>query len=132
FFTLVSQLIIGASPEEKTGSATAVQEVAAGLGNASSIALLGAGALGIYRVLLAREVPEDLGDEELTAASESFGGAAAVVDQLGGADGERLLAAVDTAFTTATQFGYGVLVVTSVGLAVAVLSVRRYLGSGGS
>lgn len=126
YLTLVSQMLIGAAPEEKTGSASALQEVTASLGMASSLAFLGAGALAFYRYILTAQasgVPEDA----VETAGESLGGSAAVAEGLGGSAGQRLAEAGEIAFTAVTQAGYGVGVVVFLGLAVVFLVLRRHV-----
>lgn len=106
YVTLLSQRLIGAAPMEKTGPATALQEVAASLGAASSIALMGAGALWIHRRVLRSAAPGSLDADVVDAAAESFGAAPAAAVGLDAPEAEALLHAADVGLTAATQTGY--------------------------
>ncbi|GGE76357.1 MFS transporter [Nesterenkonia cremea] len=124
--TLLSQLMISAAPEEKTGSATALQEVAASLSMASSLALLGAGALALYRTVLTGWSEGHIPEDAVETAGESFGASGAVLPQLDSSQAEALLSAVEEAFTAVLQAGYGAYALTSLLLAgVVVLLTRR-------
>ncbi|MDZ5077056.1 MFS transporter [Nesterenkonia sp. HG001] len=129
YITLLSQRLIGAAPVEKTGSATALQEVAASLGGASSIALMGAGALMIHRTVLGSAAPGSLDPEVVDAAGESFGAAPAAAVGLEASDADALLHAADAGLTAATQAGYLVfslvVLLTAVGI---VVFGRRFRG----
>jgi len=128
--TLLSQLLIGAVPEEKTGSATALQDVAASLSMASSLALLGAGALALYRTVLTGWAEEHIPESAVETAGESFGASGAVLPQLESSQAEALLKAVAEAFTATLQAGYGAFALGSllVAAAVVLLTRRRPLG----
>lgn len=130
FMTLVSQMLISAVPEEKTGSATAVQDVTAGLGMASSLAFLGAGALVVYRRVLATQVDGEVPAEAVDAAGENFGIPTSVVRDLSLDEAALLVSAAETAFTTTTQSGYLVYAVFSVVLVSMVLLLRRFVRIG--
>ncbi|MDS2171111.1 MFS transporter [Nesterenkonia sp. CL21] len=104
--TLLSQRIIGAAPLEKTGPATAVQEISASLGGASSIAVLGSGALWVHRGVLRQEVSSDVEPSAVDAAAETFGAGPAVAATLPAAEAEALTQAADVGLTVATQAGY--------------------------
>lgn len=130
FITLVSQMLISAVPEEKTGSATAVQDVTAGLGMASSLAFLGAGALVVYRRVLTAQVDGEVPEEAVTAAGENFGVPTSVVRDLSLNEGALLISAAETAFTTTTQSGFLVYAVSSLFLVSMVLLLRRFIKIG--
>lgn len=125
FVTLVSQLLITAAPEEKTGSATAVQDVTTSLGMASSLAVLGGGILAIYRRILGERINDQLPEGAAESAGESFGAAPAVASALSGQQGESLMEAAETALTVATQIGYGTFVLANIALAVVLVVIRR-------
>lgn len=130
FMTLASQILISAAPEEKTGSATAVQDVIASLGMASSIALLGAGALALYRRVLSGWADATVPDDALDAAGESFGASTAVAENLESTQASLLSEAVETAFTAAAQAGYGAYVVACLVPALVLLLKRRLVRFG--
>lgn len=127
FVTLVSQMLIGAAPEEKTGTATAVQDVTTSLGMASSLAFMGGGILSIYRRILGDRIDDQLPGDTAGAAGESFGAAPTVAGELGATAGEQLMEAADAALTIATQIGYAAFVVSHVALAVVLVLMRRHI-----
>ncbi|WP_150461079.1 MFS transporter [Nesterenkonia ebinurensis] len=130
FMTLASQMLITAAPEEKTGSATAVQDVTSSLGMASSLAFLGGGVLTLYRRILSDRADAQLPEEAVDAAGESFGASAAVAEGLDGVQGSQLIEAADAAFTIATQTGYGAFAGISLAIAVVLVLVRRHIKLG--
>ncbi|GAB3192789.1 MFS transporter [Nesterenkonia suensis] len=123
--TLMSQRLIGAAPVEKTGSATAVQDLAGSLGGASSIAIMGAGALWVHRTVLAREAPQGVDAAGIDAAGESLGAAPAVAAALDAPAGAALTEAAETALTTATMSGYLVFGVVVLLASAGVLAFGR-------
>lgn len=125
FMILVSQLMISAAPEEKTGPATAVQDVTASLSMGASIALLGAGALALYRRILGDWAGGNVPAEAVETSGESFGASAAVLAELPAAEAQSLIEAVEGAFTRTLQAGYGVFAIASIVLGVVVIFLLR-------
>ncbi|WP_082376509.1 MFS transporter [Nocardiopsis sp. NRRL B-16309] len=107
-FTLGYNLIVVSAPLHRTGSATAMGDVAGGFGNALSLALLGSLAAVVYRWGLAgAELSPEVPDAAREAAQESIGGAAAVAEGVPGPAGAELVDAANAAYATAVQAGYG-------------------------
>lgn len=130
FVTLASQVLITAAPEEKTGTATAVQDVTASLGMASSLAFLGGGILVLYRRILTERAEAHLPESATEAAGESFGAAPVIAAELSQEHGTQVKEAADAALTVATQTGYGVSAVVAIGLAVVLVLWRRHVKLG--
>ena len=94
-----TDLVVGSAPPAKAGSAASISETSNELGIALGIAILGSIGSIVYRTQLAwagDAVPE--GSRE--AARSGITGAAEAAEQLGGAAGDRLLAAAGEAFTS--------------------------------
>lgn len=130
FMTLASQMLITAAPEEKTGSATTVQDVTSSLGMASSLAFLGGGVLTLYRRILSDRADAQLPEDAVEAAGENFGASAAVAEKLSSMQGSQLREAADAAFTIATQTGYGAFAGIRLVIAVVLVLVRRQVRFG--
>ena len=96
---LGTDLVVGSAPPAKAGSAASISETSNELGIALGIAILGSIGSIVYRTRLAGAgdaVPE----ESREAALSGITGAAEAAQQLGGAAGDRLLAATGEAFTS--------------------------------
>lgn len=123
--TLGSQLALSAAPRERAGTASAVTDVASGMGQTLSLALLGGLGLAVYRGVLEGSLPAGVPSDAAETAGEGVGAAAAVAGDLGGAVGAALREAAETALGDALQT---VSVVGAVVLActVVVVSVRLW------
>ena len=96
---LGTDLVVGSAPPAKAGSAASISETSNELGIALGIAIVGSIGSIVYRTRLAGAgdaVPE----ESREAALSGITGAAESAQQLGGAAGDRLLAATGAAFTS--------------------------------
>ncbi|HLL63917.1 MAG TPA: MFS transporter, partial [Propionibacteriaceae bacterium] len=118
---LGTDLIVGSAPPAKAGSAASVSETSNELGIALGIAILGSIGSVVYRYQLAR-VGDAVPEASRAAAQSGITGAAEAAEGLGGAAGERLLAAAGEAFTTSLA------TVATVG-AVLVLAVTALCGA---
>jgi DHA2 family multidrug resistance protein-like MFS transporter len=121
---LVMNLVLGAAPPEKAGSAAAIMETSGEFGIAVGVATLGSLGTFIYRNELSDSVPA----ETAGVARESIAAAVAAAQQLPGGLGIELLDGARTAFTT----GYNVVAVVGavlfVGLAVLAGRAFRHTG----
>ena len=81
-FALGTDLVVGAAPPERSGSAAAISETASELGLALGIALLGSIGVAVYRSNMDGSVTDGLPDEAAEAASETLPGALAVAEEL--------------------------------------------------
>ncbi|MFW5416412.1 MFS transporter [Nocardiopsis sp. CNT-189] len=105
-FPVFTELVVGSAPEERSGTAAAVNDVGGGLGQALSVAALGSISLVLYQGALRDTAPEDAPEAAVRAAGESIGGAGAVAEGLPGEAGRALLDSANAAFTTGVQGGY--------------------------
>jgi DHA2 family multidrug resistance protein-like MFS transporter len=114
---LATDLIVGAVPPERAGTASGMSEASTELGGALGIAILGAVGLAVYRTVLA--VPPALSPEAATAARNTLGGALAVADQLPTESAVILRLAARDAFTQ----GLHVTALISAGIALALAAM---------
>jgi len=116
-FALVSDWIISGAPEEKAGSAAAIQEVSGELGAAMAIAVAGVVSIGAYRATLSGSVPSDIPDPAAAGALESIHGGVTTAERLGSAE---LEAAVRTAVGSGLQI-YAAVTLILLALTATVL-----------
>ncbi|HZC74246.1 MAG TPA: MFS transporter [Jatrophihabitans sp.] len=115
-FTLATDVVVGAAPEERAGAASAISETAAELGGALGIALLGSIGSAVYR----SQVPDAL------PAHGTLGGAVQSASRLPAQVGTPLLDAAREAFTHGLQVTAGVCVaILLLGAAVTAFLLRR-------
>ncbi|MBO4209921.1 MFS transporter [Micromonospora echinofusca] len=121
---LVTDLIVGAAPREKAGSAASVSETSGEFGVALGVAAVGSLAAVVYRGRLTETLPGGLPADVVDRARDGLAGAAEVAATLPAGSGTELLTAARAAYTaglnTAGAIGAVVL------LALAVLSVRLF------
>lgn len=110
--SLGTELIIGAAPEEKAGSAASMSETSSELGVALGVGILGAVGTAVYRGEIADTLPP--GGPE--AAKDTLAGALSVVTD----GGSAVLAAARTAFTSGLTTV--ALVCAGIGVVLAVLA----------
>ena len=79
---LGTEMVVGAAPVEKAGSASAMSETVQELGLAVGIAILGSMTTTVYRTRMADQVPEMLSSGIRDAVSDSLAGSIAVSRQL--------------------------------------------------
>lgn len=119
-FTLTTDLIVGAAPPERAGSAAAISETGAEFGGALGIAVLGCVATALYRGVMTDGVPAGVPPEAAEAARATLGGALAAARDLPGETGRVLADAARGAFTHA--FGLAALVSAGIAVVAAVLA----------
>ncbi|MFI6287297.1 MFS transporter [Streptomyces sp. NPDC051018] len=79
---LGTDLVVGAAPPEKAGSASAMSETVQELGLALGVAILGSLATAVYRGRVGDEFPAGTPDEVAEAAGDSLAGASSSVNEL--------------------------------------------------
>lgn len=126
---LGTDLVVGAAPAEKAGSASSMSEMVQELGVALGIALLGSLATLLYRVQIAGAIPDEVPDDVSRALGESLWSATSVAERL--PDG--ILEQAQSAFTqgmsaAATVSGITILVLAL--LSVASLRHVQAVGEG--
>jgi DHA2 family multidrug resistance protein-like MFS transporter len=121
---ITMNVILGAAPPEKAGSAASVSETSGEFGIAMGIATLGSLATVIYRGQMDETVPGTVPADAAATANESVTAAAATAATLPGEAGAALLGAAREAFTGALHsvawVGVGVFLALAV-VAVALL-----------
>jgi MFS transporter, DHA2 family, multidrug resistance protein len=125
--TLGTNLVVGAAPPEKAGSAAAINETSGELGFALGIAALGSIGTAVYRAQLADAMPAGVPAEAVEAARETLAGAAAAAGALPAELGVALLDAAREAFTSGMHVVAAVSAVLLVGVAVLVATLLRHV-----
>jgi DHA2 family multidrug resistance protein-like MFS transporter len=121
--TLGTNIVIGAAPPEKAGSAASISQVSNEFGFALGIATMGSLAAAVYRADVADTLPAGAP----AVARDTLAGAAAAVPQLPGPLGEAVLASARAAFTSGLHAVAAVSAVLLVGVAVASLVLLRHV-----
>ena len=92
-FTRSADLVVGAAPEEKAGSAAATAETSSDLGGALGIAVLRSIVASVYQLRVASFLPDAV-VENLPALQDGISNAFAQLDALTNAEAEPLHAAI--------------------------------------
>ena len=128
--TLATDLIVGAAPPERAGTASAISETGAEFGGALGIAVLGGIGTVIYRGQLADSAPAGVPSAAAAAARDTLGGAAAVANQLPDQLGAALLAAAREAFTQALHATAAISAACTLGIAILAAVLLRPVRTG--
>ena len=130
-FTLTNDIIIGNTPPERAGSASALSETGSELGGALGIAILGSIGTAIYRNRLAHAIPAGVPSETAEAARSTLGGALAVARRLPDPLDAALLGAARESFAQAFQLTAAICaaVVLATAAMVAILLQGGKTGS---
>jgi DHA2 family multidrug resistance protein-like MFS transporter len=118
--TLSQDLVVGAVPPQRAGSAAAISQTSGDLGIALGIALLGAGAAAVYRTRLPAAPTVDG-----TIAGGTVSDAVSAARNLPPGQAAALLDAAFGAFTTALHVAVGASAVVAVALAVLAAVILR-------
>lgn len=124
---LATDLIIGAAPPERAGTASGLSEMSSELGGALGIAFIGSAATALYRGQLEENMPRGVASSDAEAALETFGGALSVAGQLPAEIGRQLTTAAQSAFTNSVALGFTLCAVTVLLAALLVVSIARKL-----
>lgn len=117
--TLGTNLIVGAAPPERAGSAAAMSQTCGDFGYALGVAVLGTVLTAVYRARIPAEAP--------AAARDSLTGANQAAHQLPGQVGVDLLASADRAFVAGLHTVAGLGAVMLFGVAVLLATALRHL-----
>ncbi|GAA0932197.1 MFS transporter [Nonomuraea longicatena] len=120
--TLSTDLVVGAAPPEKAGSAAAMSQTGGELGFALGIAVLGTIGTAVYRSELV--LPEGLPETAANAARDALVGASVAAGQLDGPQAQALLDASRAAFTTGL---HTVALIAAATLTVVAILIARLL-----
>ena len=121
--TIIADLVVSAAPQEQSGAASALSELASELGGALGIALLGSLVTVVYRSALSASVPSTLRGQHLELALRGIGSAAGSAYAGEGAPG--LMEAARTAYSDATQVAFWVAAVIILLAAAAAVAKFR-------
>lgn len=125
---LSTDLVIGAAPPERAGSAGALLQIAGDLAFSLGIAVLGSLGIAIYRGALVTSLPPELAPAARAASLESLAAAAETATRLGGEAGEALRAVAAEAFLGGFRAA-AILAAASLG-GVALLCAQALRGRG--
>ncbi|MEJ3653567.1 MFS transporter [Actinomycetes bacterium KLBMP 9759] len=123
--TLATDLVVGAAPPERAGSASALSETGGELGLALGVALLGSVGLAVYRVTMAATLPAGLPPEVAAAAGDTVDGAVAAAAGLPPQQAADLLTAAREAFAGGVGVVGTIAAVVTAALAALVAVVLR-------
>jgi len=123
--TLMMNLMLGATPPDKAGSAASISETSGEFGIAVGIAVLGSLATAVYRANLV--LPEGISAATEHAARQGITAATGAAQQLPAALGADLLDSARTAFTTGLTTVAGIGAVIFIGLAILVAVTFRHI-----
>lgn len=122
--TIIADLVVSSAPQEQSGAASALSELASELGGALGIALLGSLVTVVYRSALSARVPSTLHGQSLELALRGIGAAAGTAHAGQGA--QSLMAIARTEYSDATQIAFWVAaVIMLLAAAGAVAKFRR-------
>lgn len=123
--SLVINLVMGATPPERAGSAGSLMEMCGELGIALGVATLGTLVAALYRVTLPGRLPAGISSESASTVREGVTAAPAAADQSPELAGQ-IVAAAQTAFTDA----YNVVgLLGGVALLATAVIARRVLAT---
>jgi DHA2 family multidrug resistance protein-like MFS transporter len=128
--SLTMNLVLGATPPEKAGSAASVSETSGEFGVALGVAALGSLATIVYRAHLA--IPAGTPVAADHAARQGITAATGAAQHLSGALGADLLDGARTAFTAALTTVAGLGAAIFVGLAVLAAVTFRHVPATGT
>ncbi|NED98793.1 MFS transporter [Phytoactinopolyspora halotolerans] len=120
---LGTDLIIGATPPERAGAASAVSETSQEFGGALGLAILGSIGVAVYRNQLSGTVPPGTPDAAADASRDTLAGAVSATGELPTGVAEPLLDAAQAAFTA----GFHTVAVVSAALMVVVSGLMAVL-----
>ncbi|MFC9086587.1 MFS transporter [Nocardiopsis dassonvillei] len=123
---LATDLVVGAAPPEKAGSASSMSETSMEIGFALGIAALGSMGTALYRSELERGAPGGLSAEAVDTSADSLAGAYSIAESLDPELGRQLIDTAAPAFTTGISAAAWVCaVVTAVLSVLAFVALRR-------
>jgi MFS transporter, DHA2 family, multidrug resistance protein len=124
-----TDLVVGAAPAERAGSAGAMSETSMEFGLALGVAALGSAGTAVYRSDLASTQPAGLPADAAEASRESLAGALTVADDLPDATAGPLTEAARAAFTSGLNVVGAASAVATMTVAVVTLVLVRGVGN---
>lgn len=101
-----AQLMVTSVTQRQAGPAASIQDIAASLGAAVGIVVLGSLTMSVFNRILKATGPEGISESTLDVASQSPGGAVGVAESIGGGAGQELLQAAQDALSWGTAAAY--------------------------
>ncbi|MGY8811353.1 MAG: MFS transporter [Pseudomonadales bacterium] len=96
-----TDLVVSSVPAAKAGAAAATSETATELGMALGIAVIGSVGAAVYQQHIAERLPDGLTPRQIETASDTLGGALAVIKQLPPEAAQAMLLVVQDGFAAA-------------------------------
>jgi len=127
--TLTVDLIMGAAPADKAGSAAALNETSSQLGFAVGIAILGSIGAAVYRAQLTAAMPARI---PVPVGADTLGGATAAASRLPHEAAGVLLNAARSAFAAGMHVAATVSALLLVGVIVMVIALLRHVRPNGN
>jgi DHA2 family multidrug resistance protein-like MFS transporter len=124
-----TDLIVGAAPAERAGSASALSETSAELGGALGIAVLGSVITAVYRAKMAN-VGSDLSPDFVAGIRDSLAEAIVVADQLPVHLAQTFVESAREAFVQGMQLSAGIAGAVALTAAIIAVTVLSRSGSG--
>lgn len=121
-FTLATDLIIGAAPPERAGSAAGMAETSSEFGGALGIAVLGSLVSLLYQRGMV-SLPSGLDEESVSIARDTIGGAMAEALEIGGQAGGDLLAQARDAYSQSFQIANVICAIVAVLAAIVAMKM---------
>ncbi|MCO5993758.1 MFS transporter [Actinoallomurus rhizosphaericola] len=123
--TLVTDMVLGAAPPERAGTASALVECGSEFGGALGMAILGSVGTAIYRRDVTDALPAGLPHGAVHAVRETLGGALAVAGRMPGGAGEAIRRAARDAFVDGMHAAAVTGAVIMMGAALLTVVVLR-------
>ncbi|RRS01209.1 MFS transporter [Glycomyces terrestris] len=127
---LGTDLVVGAAPPERAGSAAAMSESGMELGIALGVAALGSAVTAVYRGDLAGALPADAPEAVRDAALDTLAGAESAAGALPDPMRLEVLASAREAFTNGLSLAAGIAGAVVAALALAVVVFLRHVPAG--
>jgi DHA2 family multidrug resistance protein-like MFS transporter len=127
---LITEMILGAAPPERAGSASALSETIQEFGGALGIAVLGSLGTAIYRDAVGESLPAGMPAAAAAAARDTLGGAVAAAQELPAPLAGELLGAARDAFIQGLHLNSLIGAVGLAAMAVLTVALLRREGPG--
>jgi MFS transporter, DHA2 family, multidrug resistance protein len=124
-------MIVGAAPPNRAGSASAISETSQEFGFAIGVAILGSIGTAVYRRSLTDRLPDGVSGEVRTVALDTLGGAIEVAGLLTPVLNAELVASAREAFTQGLQFNVTVAAMLTAGAALVPVIFLRHVRPAG-
>ena len=120
---LSTDLVVGAAPPERAGSASALSETSAELGGALGIAILGSVITVVYKARMASVASAGLTAASTAGARDSFAGALAIAEELPAHLAHSVIESARAAFIQGMQISAGIAAAVALTAAIIALTL---------